>query len=207
MSCVYSCSLFVAEIHPSLRAEKLLFDEPTLERILPSKSSRIEPLNRGRSAELPLGANPLCLDTPSRSSALRFVGRVGYCQFSLREMAGEYSVSLRDCRRFASPGSQSVPCFKRPSMGAKSSVRIGEPDQGAGTSVRKAPARRVKVGRLKRCRCTSQTARCCARLALYLSLDLAAMNTTFCESPAGNRYTSGNTVLSVRCMAPRRLAR
>ncbi len=69
-----------------------ILDYPTLERILPSRSSRIEPKNRDRSAELPLGANPLCPNRPSRSSALRFMGRVGYSQISLRERKDEQPV-------------------------------------------------------------------------------------------------------------------
>jgi len=35
----------------------------------------LNPLNRDRSAERELGANPLRFNEPSRSSALRFLGR------------------------------------------------------------------------------------------------------------------------------------
>lgn len=39
------------------------------------KHSRLAPLNRDRSAELPLGANSVCFNEPNGSSALRVIGR------------------------------------------------------------------------------------------------------------------------------------
>ena len=87
----------VGEIQPSLRDWMFLFDKPTLERILPSKSSRIEPLNpdplrrRSPTPTLTLTLNPLGMKELGVGVRVRvrvgFVGRVGYFQISLREMA------------------------------------------------------------------------------------------------------------------------
>src|SRR6266511_5954001 len=85
-----------------------------IERILPSKTSRIEPLNRSSRRKEALTSIPGRRVSLLTSAATSFMGRVGYCQIYLREMADEYSVSPRGWRGFAPPGSQFAPCFKRP---------------------------------------------------------------------------------------------
>jgi len=51
---------------------------------IPRKHSRLDPLKRDRSAGLPLGAHQLCFKEPSRSSALRFIGRADLTLISIQ---------------------------------------------------------------------------------------------------------------------------
>ena len=55
---------------------------------------RFAPLNRGWNAELPLGANLLCFNEPSRSSALRFMGRKENAKQRTKETGAP---ARRDC--------------------------------------------------------------------------------------------------------------
>ncbi len=89
----------------------------SLERILPSKSSRIEPLNRSRRRKEALTSFPRKRVSLLTSAATRFMGRAGYSQISLREMAAESCACL---------------CNKGRKMPEGSGRRRGEPCREAG---------------------------------------------------------------------------